>query len=184
MAHAVPDQPHTAAPPGAAAPEGALPALAAAAGYVLGVSYPVLALSTGVRAAYQLVVKDGGLLFTGRLADSLGPLLTAAAAALYLVAAVGFVRRSRRAWWISVAALAIETACVVAVGTLTLPGMPARAIIGGTVWRLYGIDYGFFPLFQPILGLIWLLWPVTRRAYGIARSPGGQAGAPAPEAPA
>lgn len=182
MAHAVPDQPHTALPPGATAPDGALPTIASAAGYVLGVSYPVLALSTGVRAAYQLLLKDGGLLFTGQLPHYLGPLLTAAAAVLYCVAAVGFVRRSRRAWRISVAALAAETACVIVVGTLTLPGMPARAAIGGTVWRLYGIDYGFFPLFQPILGLIWLFWPVTRRAYGIASAPAGRgpaAGAPA-----
>ena len=37
--------------------------------------------------------------------------------------------------------------------------------IGGTVWRLYGADYGFFPLVQPIIGLIWLFHPVTRRAY-------------------
>ena len=40
-------------------------------------------------------------------------------------------------------------------------------VIGRTVWRHFGEDYGFFPLFQPLLGLIWLLWPLTMAAYGI-----------------
>ncbi len=48
------------------------------------------------------------------------------------------------------------------VGTLSLL---EPEFVGRTVWRLYGIDYGFFPLVQPILGLIWLLWPGTRKAY-------------------
>jgi hypothetical protein len=42
-------------------------------------------------------------------------------------------------------------------------------VIGRTVWRHYGVDYGYFPLIQPVLGLIWLFWPDTRRVYG--RSP-------------
>lgn len=152
----------------AAAPEaGALPTLAAAAGYVLAVSYPVLAISTGVRALYQLFVKDGGLIHSGDPSLYLGPLLSALAASLYLVATVGFVRRTPRAWWVSVSALGLETALTLLVGTLTLPGMASAATIGGTVWRWYGADYGFFPLFQPLLGLLWLFWPVTMDAYGI-----------------
>lgn len=148
---------------------GALSTVASASGYVLGVSYPVLALSTGVRAAYQLFFKQGGLLFTGQPSDYLGALLTAVAATLYLVATIGFIRRSRRAWRVSVAALATETVLTIVVGTLTLPMFEIGHVIGGTVWRWYGADYGFFPLFQPILGLVWLFWPVTMRAYGIER---------------
>ncbi|MCC6627370.1 MAG: hypothetical protein IT340_08220, partial [Chloroflexi bacterium] len=45
-------------------------------------------------------------------------------------------------------------------------------LIGRTVWRHFGADYGYFPLVQPLLGLIWLLWPETMRAYGIVRTPG------------
>ena len=41
--------------------------------------------------------------------------------------------------------------------------------IGRTVWRHFGEDYGYFPLFQPLLGLVWLFWPLTVAAYGIRR---------------
>lgn len=150
-----------------AAPAGALPTLASAAGYVLAVSYPVLAFSTGGRAIYQLFFKDGGLLFTGDVHLYLGALLSAVASLCYLLAAIGFAVRRRPAWWLSVYALGFEMAMVLVVGTLTLPFMPTSAVIGGTVWRWYGVDYGFFPLFQPMLGLLWLFWPVTMRAYGI-----------------
>jgi len=146
---------------------GALPTLAGAAGYVLAVSYPVLAFSTGGRAIYQLFFKNGDLLFAGDVHQYLGPLLSAIACACYLLASAGFAVRRRRAWWLSVYALGFELVMVLVVGTLTLPLAPARATIGGTVWRLYGADYGFFPLFQPLLGLLWLFWPVTLRAYGI-----------------
>lgn len=139
--------------------EGALSDVARISGAVLALSYPVLAVSTGVRAAYQLFFKAG-------VTDYLPPLLSLVAALLYLLATVGFARRSRRAWRISVAALTVELALTLVVGTLSLV-MPD--VIGRTVWRLYGIDYGFFPLVQPVLGLIWLFWPPTARAYGVAR---------------
>jgi hypothetical protein len=42
-------------------------------------------------------------------------------------------------------------------------------IIGRTVWRHFGADYGYFPLIQPLLGLAWLFHPETLRAYGIRR---------------
>ena len=44
------------------------------------------------------------------------------------------------------------------------------ALIGSTVWRHFGADYGYFPLFQPLLGLLWLFWPVTLAAYGIRKT--------------
>jgi hypothetical protein len=40
-------------------------------------------------------------------------------------------------------------------------------IIGRTVWGRFGADYGYFPLFQPLLGLIWLFSLPVLRAYGI-----------------
>ena len=42
-------------------------------------------------------------------------------------------------------------------------------LIGRTVWRAFGADYLFFPLFQPLLGLAWLFRDETLQAYGIRR---------------
>jgi hypothetical protein len=128
------------------------------AGYVLGISYPVLALSTGVRALYQIF-------FRADITNKLGPTLTAVAAVIYIIAAVGFMRRRKWAWRMSVGALVIETLGVVVVGLLSFV---APQMFEHTVWRHFGQDYGFFPFFQPLLGLSWLLWPETLKAYGIA----------------
>lgn len=126
-------------------------------GAILALSYPILALSTGVRSLYQLLLKEG-------VTDYFGPAMSGVAALCYLLAAVGFGVRRRWGWWLSVGVLGIETFLTLLVGTLSLiyPEM-----IGGTVWRAYGADYGYFPLVQPLIGLAWLIWPETRRAYGI-----------------
>jgi hypothetical protein len=129
----------------------------AAAGVILAISYPVLAISTGFRAVYQLFFKEG-------VTNYLAPALSAVAAILYLVATVGFAIREKWAWRVSVVALGLEMILVLVVGTLSIL-IPET--IGRTVWRYYGIDYGFFPLFQPLLGLIWLFHPKTLAAYGI-----------------
>lgn len=135
----------------------ALPRWLRATGFVLGISYPVLALSTFFRAAYQLCCKEG-------VASYVGPSLTAVASTCYMLATIGFFVRQRWAWWLSVSVLSFETLMTFTVGTLSIfyPEM-----IGSTVWRYFGIDYGFFPLVQPLLGLAWLLHPATRAAYGI-----------------
>ncbi len=131
------------------------PTLIRAFGQVLAVSYPLLALSAGARALYQLFFKPG-------VTDYLPPILSAVAASLYLVATVAFVRRAPWAWWVSVVVLTFETAGVLGVGTLSRL-MPE--VIGRTVWHDFGVDYGFLPLIQPILGLVWLFWPENRRAF-------------------
>lgn len=130
-------------------------------GKILAVSYPVLALSTGARGLYQLFLKES-------VTDYLPPLLTTIAAALYLVAAIGFARRSKRAWTISVVALTLEMIGIVVVGALS---NLQPDLVGETAWRHFGADYGYFPFIQPLLGLIWLLHPQTLRAYRIRRSP-------------
>lgn len=129
--------------------------LVQAAGQILAVSYPVLALSTGVRGVYQLCCKPG-------VSDYLAPAITTVAALCYLLATVGFVVRKPWAWYMAVGLLLFETVGVLGVGTLTLlsPNM-----LGHTAWSNYGADYGFLPLVQPILGLIWLLAPANRRLY-------------------
>ena len=134
--------------------------VASPAGYNLAVSYPVLALSTGVRALYQLFLKAG-------VTDYMPPLMSGVAALCYLLATIGFAYRRQWAWWLSVAVLGLETGLTLLVGAWSYVD---PALVGSTVWRHFGADYGYFPLFQPILGLLWLFWPVTMRVYGIQRS--------------
>jgi hypothetical protein len=131
------------------------------AGTILAISYPVLAISTGFRAGYQLFLKEGVVNYTG-------PILSAVATLLYLTATVGFAYRRRWAWWLSVLVLGFETLMTLIVGTLSLIN---PELVGSTVWRLFGIDYGFFPLLQPLLGLAWLFHAETLQSYGIRPSP-------------
>lgn len=128
-----------------------------AAGVILAVSYPVLALSTGVRAMYQLFVKEG-------VTNYLPVYLSAVAATCYLLATVGFAVRRRWAWKLSVGVLMFESLLTLVVGSLSFI---IPAVIGSTVWRHFGADYGFFPLIQPLLGLAWLFHPETLRLYDI-----------------
>ena len=128
-------------------------------GYILGISYPLLALSTAARGAYQLCCRDD--------LTKLGPALSLLTATLYLIAAIGFFKRTPRWWRISVGSLTVETVLTLIVGTLSfiIPD-----VIGSTAWRHFGQGYGFFPLFQPLLGLIYLLWRPTRVAFGVLPS--------------
>lgn len=133
-------------------------------GYILTVSYPLLALSTGVRALFQLLLKQG-------VVNYLAPTLSLTAALCYLIATVGFAYRVRWAWRLSVSVLVLETALTIVVGTLSLI-IPES--IGRTVWRHYGADYGYFPLVQPAIGLAWLFWPSIKKQYGFTSSRTGE----------
>lgn len=131
----------------------------AAAGTILAISYPVLALSTGYRAFYRLFFKD-------EMPNYLGESMTLVAASCYLTATLGIIMRERWgkfAWWLSVGVLGFETFMTFLVGTLSFM-YPEQ--IGSTAWRHFGADYGYFPLVQPILGLLWLFNKQTRRGYG------------------
>lgn len=138
--------------------ENALSGFIRAAGVILAVSYPVLALSAGVRSLYQLLLKEG-------VTSYLPAVLSGVAAVCYLLATVGFVVRKPWAWRLSVVMLAFELTMVIVIGTLSLV-MPDA--IGRTVWGHFGADYGYFPLIQPILGLAWLFHRDTRRASGVS----------------
>ncbi len=130
--------------------------LLSVAGYVLGISYPLLAISTGFRAVFQLFFKED-------VTNYLAPSLSLIAAVCYLFATVGFFYRKRWAWNLSVGVLGFETVLTLVVGTLSFI---YPDLIGRTVWSRFGADYGWFPLIQPLLGLVWLYWPQTRQAYG------------------
>src|SRR5688572_3148464 len=86
--------------------------LAYTAGVIIGLSYPILAFSTGGRAIYQLFFKEG-------ITNYLPPAMSAVAAICYLFAAIGFAYRRRWAWWLSASLLALETVLVLLVGTLS-----------------------------------------------------------------
>jgi hypothetical protein len=131
--------------------------LLSAIGYILGISYPVLALSTGVRALYQLFFKSGVIYY-------LPPALSGIAAICYLVATIGFLYRRRWTWYLSVGMLGFETLMTLVIGTLSFI---VPDLIGRTVWRHFGADYGYFPLFQPLFGLVWLFLPETLRSYNL-----------------
>lgn len=137
--------------------QNALSGFIRAAGVILAVSYPVLALSAGVRAFYQLFLKE-------EVAYYLPAILSGVAALCYLLATTGFVVRKRWAWRLSVSMLIFELVMVLAIGTLSyiIPDT-----IGRTVWGHFGADYGYFPLIQPLLGLAWLFHRETREVYGL-----------------
>jgi hypothetical protein len=91
--------------------------------------------------------------------------MSAVAASCYLFAAIGFTYRRRWAWWLSASLLALETILILLVGTLSFY---YPEVIGRTVWRHFGADYGYFPLIQPLIGLFWLLSSSTLRVYEIS----------------
>lgn len=115
-------------------------------GRVLIVVYAVFALSAGARATWQLA--------TGFSEAPVAYLLSALAAAIYLVAAIALAGRGRRAWRLALACCTVELLGVLLVGatSVALPESFPRA----TVWSSFGIGYGFVPLVLPVLGLLWL----------------------------
>ncbi|MDP9429797.1 MAG: hypothetical protein M3Q47_13390 [Actinomycetota bacterium] len=119
------------------------PAAAGGPGRVLVAVYGVFALAAGSRAAVQL---------STRFAEApLAYLLSALAAAVYVVATVALARGGRRT---ALVAITIELAGVLVVGTLSL--LDRSAFPDETVWSAYGRGYLFIPLVLPVLGLLYL----------------------------
>lgn len=112
-------------------------------GRLLVAVYAVFALSAGARSGLQLATQFG----TAPLAY----LLSALAAAVYLVATVALARNARR---VALAAVTVELAGVLGVGTASL--LLPEDFPDATVWSGYGAGYGFVPLLLPVLGLAWL----------------------------
>ena len=108
--------------------------------------YGIFALSAGVRATVQIGT---------RLAEAPVPyLLSAFAAAVYLVATVALARSGPVARRVAIAACTVELAGVLAVGTVSV--LLSEEFPDATVWSGYGRGYGFVPLVLPVLGLLWL----------------------------
>lgn len=108
--------------------------------------YGLFALAAGARAAVQL---------STRFAEApVAYLLSAFAAAVYIVATAGLARGGRGGRRTARVAITVELIGVLVVGTLSLADR--AAFPDATVWSAYGQGYGFVPLVLPVLGLLLL----------------------------
>ncbi|MEU3454488.1 hypothetical protein ABZ671_12900 [Micromonospora sp. NPDC006766] len=81
-------------------------------------------------------------------------LLSAVAALIYIVAAVGLARAGHAGRSLALACCSVELVGVVAVGILSVAD---KALFPhATVWSGFGSGYGYIPLVLPMLGLFWL----------------------------
>jgi hypothetical protein len=80
--------------------------------------------------------------------------LSAVAAAIYLVATVALARGGRTSRRVALAACSIELGGVLAVGLASY--LIPSAFPDKTVWSHFGSGYGYLPLVLPVLGLLWL----------------------------
>ncbi|MER7335112.1 MULTISPECIES: hypothetical protein [unclassified Micromonospora] len=86
-------------------------------------------------------------------------LLSALAAAIYIVAAVGLARAGAAGRRVALACCTVELAGVLGVGILSVAD--PELFPDETVWSRFGSGYGYIPLVLPVLGLIWL-WRTRR----------------------
>ncbi len=115
-------------------------------GRVLIAVYAIFAIAATARATVQLVT---------RYAEApTAYLLSALAAAIYIVATITLALGTRTSRYVALVAISIELLGVLAVGALSLAD--AQAFPRATVWSAFGMGYGFVPLVLPVLGLIWL----------------------------
>ena len=111
-------------------------------GRLLVAVYATFAVAASSRAGYQLAT---------RFDEAPVPyLLSAVAAAVYVVATVALLRDARR---LALACVVFELVGVLVVGAVTTFGEPPP---DETVWSGFGAGYGYVPLVLPVVGLLWL----------------------------
>ncbi|MFI2709630.1 hypothetical protein ACH495_05805 [Micromonospora sp. NPDC018662] len=81
-------------------------------------------------------------------------LLSALAALIYIVAAVGLARAGHAGRRVALACCSVELVGVLAVGVLSIAD--PELFPDETVWSDFGSGYGYIPLVLPALGLLWL----------------------------
>lgn len=108
--------------------------------------YAVFVVAAGSRAAVQIAERFD----EAPVAYS----LSAFAAAVYVVATVALAWPGRGAFRLAVAALLVELAGVLVIGTVSV--LRPEWFDEATVWSHYGRGYLFIPLVLPVLGLWWL----------------------------
>ncbi|QLQ37591.1 hypothetical protein [Micromonospora robiginosa] len=86
-------------------------------------------------------------------------LLSALAALIYIVAAVGLARAGHAGRRVALACCSVELVGVLAVGVLSIADR--ELFPDETVWSDFGGGYGYVPLVLPVLGLLWL-WRTRR----------------------
>ena len=122
-------------------------------GRLLVAVYALFALSASARAVVQIATKFSHA--------PVAYLLSAFAAAVYILATVTLTAGNPAARRIAVVSCSVEFIGVLAVGTWSLAD-PAT-FPDATVWSGYGSGYGYVPLVLPLFGLLWLrYW--SRRA--------------------
>lgn len=120
------------------------PAIGSGPGRALVAVYGLFALAAGARATVQILTKFGEA--------PLAYTLSALAALVYIVLTVALVRGART---LALAALGVELAGVLLIGTASV--LDPAAFPEATVWSVYGKGYLFIPLVLPFVGLYWLL---------------------------
>ncbi len=118
-------------------------------------------LSTGWGRALVFVYGVFAVAATGRSAVQLGEdagklpyWLSLVAAVIYLVATTCLLVGGRTGWRVAVAAVSVELAGVLAVGTWSY--LDTELFHDKTVWSHFGQGYAFLPLVLPFAGLAWL----------------------------
>jgi hypothetical protein len=108
--------------------------------------YALFALAAGARAGVQIATRFDEA--------PLAYLLSALAAAIYVLATIGLVRGGRGGRRLALVCCGVELLGVLTVGALSL--IDREAFPRATVWSGFGQGYGFVPLVLPVLGLLWL----------------------------
>lgn len=108
--------------------------------------YAVFAISATARSSVQIATEFDQA--------PTAYLLSAFAAAVYVVATVALRYQGARAFQVAVTAIGVELVGVVGVGTLSFAD--PELFPDQTVWSHFGSGYGYVPLALPVVGLVWL----------------------------
>jgi hypothetical protein len=130
-------------------------------GRLLVAVYGLFALSASARAVVQIATEFSHA--------PVAYLLSAFAAAVYILATVTLAVGSPAARRIAAWSCSAEFAGVLAVGTWSL--VDRATFPDATVWSGYGSGYGFVPLVLPVFGLLWLRYWSRRTRPGHAVVP-------------
>ncbi|HEX3714170.1 MAG TPA: hypothetical protein VHV09_15355 [Trebonia sp.] len=135
-------------------------------GRLLVAVYALFALSASARAAVQIATKFSHA--------PVAYLLSAFAAAVYILATVCLAVGTPVARRIAIVSCTVEFVGVLAVGTWSLADK--ATFPDATVWSGYGSGYGYVPLVLPVFGLLWLrYWARRTRTERAAVPPASQA---------
>lgn len=124
------------------------------AGRLLVAVYALFAVAATSRATYQILTKFNEA--------PTAYVLSAVAAAVYLVATIALAQTGATARRVALTAVVTELVGVLVIGTITATS--AVDFPHDTVWSVYGRGYLFIPLFLPVIGLFYLrrTGPVSR----------------------